>query len=1012
MIIRKIRLKNINSLKGEHTIDFTTQPFLGSTLFAITGPTGSGKTTILDAISLALYNRIPRIPTSISKNLIDDTGVILSHNTKECFSEVEFSCRHGIYTSRWEISVNRNGNLRDYEMRLYNSEGIVIEDKKGNVPQSVENLIGLNYEQFTRSIMLPQGDFALFLKSNKNDRGKLLEKITGSSIYRQLGQKAYDRSKEVDDELDFIKNRISALTIEKIDDEEYKDIIEKCQLIDQKQTELQNQISQIKQQIDIKRNVARLENETQAAKNKLNEKAVDFESFKKLNGERINKHQQLIPYVDSVNEILNVQKQINTNQAKLKEIENQIEINRKKDSDVNLEIDEFIKNSEKISKSSIENLNAFENRVKELNTIINLKETEYRADFKTIKELSNDFGLDIQINETPQQIAEKISDKKKNTIAGINALEQKYPKIHAESNVQNIENLNKLLEKVSKWEKDTITINLNQQSIDEAKEKLSAVKNEVETKQKLIADSIRKFELIVLEHKNKEDELKISQLEAKLENVRKQLQRGDPCPVCGSTEHPWADKCVTETTQLENDVTELNNKKNELKSQIDSEEGKLAQNKLTIKELENKINSIQKIIEPLVEQTNRVKAEQFAITKQYNPTNAISFIKTKIADIEKYSTLLIQLEKIDKTRTIISDLLQIFVDAKELKQTKQKIYNGTDITKDCKLLRDRYSDISNEKLRLEKSKIELEKEITTSETHKKDKLALLLPKLETIGYLSVNEAIKFIISTEEYNNLNNEIQKLKQDLSTQKAVFETLDNQLQQVKKQDIKQSEIELTEQLSQLNANYTSLMKNRDAFKEKLTTQNNIRKELSESELKIEEINKKGEKWKILGNIIGCATGNKFNNIAQSITLKHLINKANKCIIDLNPRYRLAINDSSDDDALFVVDLDLGQHRRSTKTLSGGETFLVSLALALGLADMASKETTVGSLFIDEGFGTLDPETLDYALAMLESLQARGNKSIGIISHVETLKERINIRIDLVPVAGQGYSKIVVTS
>ena len=205
---------------------------------------------------------------------------------------------------------------------------------------------------------------------------------------------------------------------------------------------------------------------------------------------------------------------------------------------------------------------------------------------------------------------------------------------------------------------------------------------------------------------------------------------------------------------------------------------------------------------------------------------------------------------------------------------------------------------------------------------------------------------------------------------------------------------------------------MKNRDAFKEKLTTQNNIRKELSESELKIEEINKKGEKWKILGNIIGCATGNKFNNIAQSITLKHLINKANKCIIDLNPRYRLAINDSSDDDALFVVDLDLGQQRRSTKTLSGGETFLVSLALALGLADMASKETTVGSLFIDEGFGTLDPETLDYALAMLESLQARGNKSIGIISHVETLKERINIRIDLVPVAGQGYSKIVVTS
>ena len=626
--------------------------------------------------------------------------------------------------------------------------------------------------------------------------------------------------------------------------------------------------------------------------------------------------------------------------------------------------------------------------------------------------MSNDFGLNIQINETPQQIAEKISDKKKNTIADINALEQKYPKIHVESNAQNIENLNKLLEKVSQWEKDAITINLNQQSIEETKKKISTVKNEIETKQHLITDLNNMFELVVLEHKNKESELKISQLEAKLENIRKQLQNGEPCPVCGSTEHPWANKSVVETSQLEKDVIELNKKKNEIKSQIDLEIGKLAQNKLNVNELENKINSIQKIIEPLIEQINSVKAEQFAITKQDTPTDAVSFIKTQIADIQKFSTLMSQLGKIDKTRTIISDLLQIFVDAKELKQTKQIIYNGTDIAKDCKLLRDRYSDINNEKVRLIKSQIELEKEISTNENLKNDKLYLLLPKLETIGYLSVNEAIKFIIPTEEYNNLNNEIQKLKQDLSTQKAVFETLDNQLQQAKKQDIKHSETELIEQLSQLNTNYTLLMKNRDTFKEKLTTQNNIRKELSDSELKIADINKKGEKWKILGTIIGCATGNMFNNIVQSITLKHLINRANKCIIDLNPRYRLAINDSSDDDALFVIDLDLGQQKRSTKTLSGGETFLVSLSLALGLADMASKGTTVGSLFIDEGFGALDPETLDYALAMLESLQAKGNKSIGIISHVETLRERINVRIDLVPVTGQGYSKIIVTS
>jgi len=160
----------------------------------------------------------------------------------------------------------------------------------------------------------------------------------------------------------------------------------------------------------------------------------------------------------------------------------------------------------------------------------------------------------------------------------------------------------------------------------------------------------------------------------------------------------------------------------------------------------------------------------------------------------------------------------------------------------------------------------------------------------------------------------------------------------------------------------------------------------------------------WQQLNSLIGSADGAKFRKFAQGLTLDHLVYLANQQLERLHGRYQLA-RKSLGELELEVVDTWQADVARDTKTLSGGESFLVSLALALALSDLVSHKTSIDSLFLDEGFGTLDAETLEVALDALDSLNASG-KMIGVISHVEALKERIPVQLKVHKAIGMGYS------
>lgn len=164
--------------------------------------------------------------------------------------------------------------------------------------------------------------------------------------------------------------------------------------------------------------------------------------------------------------------------------------------------------------------------------------------------------------------------------------------------------------------------------------------------------------------------------------------------------------------------------------------------------------------------------------------------------------------------------------------------------------------------------------------------------------------------------------------------------------------------------------------------------------------------EDWAWLNALIGSKEGDKFRKFAQGLTLDNLVWLANHQLNRLHGRYQLQ-RKASEALELEVVDTWQADAVRDTRTLSGGESFLVSLALALALSDLVSHKTRIDSLFLDEGFGTLDSETLDTALDALDALNASG-KVIGVISHVEAMKERIPVQIKVKKINGLGYSRL----
>ena len=252
MKICQIRFRNINSFYGEHDpIQFATG-ILGETgLFVISGPTGAGKSTLLDVMTLALFNRLPRINGALSVANIADDGLIVNRQAAAqpnaaAYAEVEYEVSGERYRSRWSIRKNRNNNWNNYEMEVARltkdkPEGQLFPIKNLlEFPKKNEELIGLSYEQFVKSIVLAQGAFDQFLKARASERSKMLEKLTGTEIYRQLSRRAFEQNKWLDEQVSHKKAGIASIRM--LTDERLAELNEQLTKADERLAELKAQI--------------------------------------------------------------------------------------------------------------------------------------------------------------------------------------------------------------------------------------------------------------------------------------------------------------------------------------------------------------------------------------------------------------------------------------------------------------------------------------------------------------------------------------------------------------------------------------------------------------------------------------------------------------------------------------------------------------------------------------------------------------------------------------------------
>ena len=1009
MKILKLRFKNINSFYGEHDpLHFMIDPLAASGLFIISGPTGAGKSTLLDVITLALYNEVPRFG-NVSRTDIEKMGSIVNLRAveepkAEAYAEVEYEVKGKQYRSRWSINRNRNGNWNNYSMEIAElPEGNLIDVKKlADFPKKNEEIIGLNYDQFVRSIILAQGSFAEFLKANKNERSLLLEQITGSHIYRQLGQAAFLKDKEFGEQLKLKEGELKAvalLTTEQIEELQAKNQTAESQY-QQAEKDLkfwqqeQNALEKCEQ---IAKQLAGLEKEK-----------TTFEAQKTAfvtQNLRLQQHESVSEWAGELAKLTEKQKQLNTNRKNFEGLGGQAQKQQTVIESTVASIRALIGHVAEDARL-LEELNDFEEKILAFETEIETLNAEIRPVFGNIKqEITNATqawvrGLSAdKVDENYQLLTQKRAEiqPELTRFAADFAVEKELDKV-ATREASLVELTAKLMQRdnLAQRGKDTkATLGQNQAFVKEQQPAFEELSEKTQLFEK---------EIVVLRNRKEKEQQKFN-----LEDLRKQLKAGEECALCGSVHHPFVHQYdnALRGVQLELDILEKQKKETDkkitdLNGQLSKAKGLIEQDEKTLLKLRDDYRQADD------------EAKKWLTDLDLAPETKLEQIRTEQDNLKIGREQIrhwAQVKDLDGTvKRLLEDydaLLKLRQQKQQKEQAKLQRYAGRNVRKDAQDLREAFSNAQTtlrlnreqqadiQKIMVEASEdVRLFTEKLTTELQQKN-----VESVETATYYLLNPA-----EAEQLKKARKELEAKAQELETNQKMGQQQLAEAQQTRQSaEEKGMVLENVKNQEQFRNNW---LRETSTISAQLKTDAQQRERFSGLQATLQDLRQQRHKWQLLNKYIGDATGNAFSTFAQNLTLSNLIGLANRRLKNLSDRYILD-KPKDDTDSLFVMDTYQGNSLRAVNTLSGGETFTLSLALALALSDLASQNVKIESLFIDEGFGTLDPDTLDMALNTLEKLQAESNKTIGIISHVELLKERITTQVRLKKDAN-GFSTI----
>lgn len=981
MKILAIRGRNLASLEGDFEIDFTVEPLLSAGIFAISGPTGAGKSTLLDTMCLALFARTPRTDQAKENNVKlqdvsneqlsqSDPRFLLRRGTSSGFAEVDFMALNGHrYRTRWSVARARdkeNGRLQNPRLALYNLDKEEEEQgTRSDLQARIIDLIGLTFEQFTRSVLLAQNDFSTFLKAEQGEKASLLEKLTGTELYSAISRQIFERNARAKEVFDLIQTRIQG--IELLTDEEENDLrtrlagtekeLQRVEKAKAEQQALQEAVRSIEQQITIR------QRQQKEAADKLVH-ATELLTVARHEYEKGVEEQQ-------------------QSEARFKSLQQEILQARKLD----IQLD-----------TAIRDLSHSEQQLKNVMLRKGEAEKKYQAAVLRRRQGAEEIARLTAWRERykkKERIAEQLSalllhlDAASATRSGMDAA------------VRSIETLRQEMAALNKQLSDLQQTSANKQ---QALKRAEADYRNLEEELKAVDAPALDKQIEKLRQEREQLLIEQARLEASgnIKDLRGRLQDGQPCPVCGSTHHPFANQVpVAPVSALTLQLQDLSNKKEtyvahtrhltRLQQQLLQLHKELADSEAACKEMAGK----QQLAASRQEREEAIVKEQSTLL-----TQSLSAADLLFGNSEWQKAWLQNPETFRKTLTDF---------ARQWHENTEKLHQ----------LERQESAQKAECESLASFLPSLEKQAEESgQLHEKNRAAFSSLQAERKKLLNGRSADsveqEYIRRMEE---LKERLKKLSATQTEQSGIADQTRGIADQIAK-DLTEASADLLrrkaaldkwtadyldssggEPLEVILSRYTQ-EKTELAFRLRTQTENKAKVSGLQEELNVRRT--ESERWAKLNELAGSADGAKFRRIAQGYTLDILLNYANVQLRELTRRYRL--ERVPETLALQVIDRDMCDEVRTVHSLSGGESFLVSLALALGLSSLSSNRMRVESLFIDEGFGSLDAETLRVAMDALESLRTQGRK-IGVISHVQEMTERIPVRI-CVNRAGNGRS------
>ena len=941
MKILAIRLKNLTSIEGTVEVDFTAEPLHSAGIFAISGPTGAGKSTLLDALCLALYDKAPRFATSVeSVNLADvgdnqinqsDVRNLLRRGTSDGYAEVDFLGIDGRrYRSRWSVRRTRNkisGSLQPQtlEVKELDTEKEFQGTKKELLIQLVE-LVGLTYEQFTRTVLLAQNDFATFLKSKGAAKAELLEKLTGTGVYSRISQEVYARNKAAQEEVTLIQNRMNV--IELMPEEELLALQKEKELLAEKRVTGIKLLAEQNEQLNVVRSLKMQED---LWKKKQQEEQEEQARLKMLQGALASQEEGLVHF-----------------KAQWEAIQPDLKKARQLDVQIQSQQDSYTQ-----SKQMLQSANK---QVSEQEQKMRMATEQLQVSYSSLNRLLNHVGIEEalqleQVEEILRQEADKLT-------AGINTNEERLLRLNSFGYPLLTEEQMKLQKELTR-----------QQNIRQLTETQTKTKAEIERLEKETTDCLKQLT-------EQETALKVTQrlyenarmaVGKDVKALRQQLQEGEACPVCGSTAHPYhQEQEVVDTLfrSIEQEYNaavancqQINNRSIVLQRDWTHQkmvDGQIGEQLAALYKAGIDAGNEEQIQHRLTELAERILEYRNLYAEWQRSDEEIKKMRAHCEALrENVSLCRLAMQKVSSAK----EQLLLLQNTASAEQKRFEV-----IEKALNVLR-------QERSQLLKGKSADEAEAVVAKREKELNLALEKARKEV-------EAV--------HNRLSGLQGEMKQitlaigELQEQYKKIESPEQLPEIIKKQQ--EENLNTERALSTMEARLLQQAKN------KLTVEQ-IAKELAEKQTI-------AERWAKLNKLIGSADGAKFKVIAQSYTLNLLLLHANKHLSYLSKRYKL--QQVPDTLALQVIDCDMCDEIRTVYSLSGGESFLISLALSLGLSSLSSNNLKVESLFIDEGFGSLDAESLRTAMEALEQLQMQGRK-IGVISHVQEMSERISVQVQV---------------